>query len=93
MDIQLRGSSLDGIQLTKLFRGKLPMSELPPYALGCPVLPIPILFVTANGNQYSEETLMAAGGSFTITKPVDFLKLTLALASASVRQVLTGFEK
>lgn len=32
MDIQLQGSILDGIKLTRLFRGTLPASEVPTFA-------------------------------------------------------------
>src|SRR5690349_17818615 len=34
MDIELRGSDLDGVQLTQLVRGKIPRSKLPGYARG-----------------------------------------------------------
>src|SRR5438270_9375031 len=48
MDIQLQGSSLDGVRLTKLIRGKLARSGLSPRVATCPVLETtPILFMTA----------------------------------------------
>src|SRR5437879_271730 len=47
MDIQLKGSQLDGIKLCRLFRGALEGADLPPYARGCPTITAPIIFVTA----------------------------------------------
>lgn len=87
MDIQLSGSELDGIQLTRLFRGTLPAENRPSYALSLPVLTIPIIFVTAYGARYSETSLIEAGGNLLVTKPVDFTKLTLGLATASIKSV------
>ena len=47
----------------------------------------PIIFVTAYGSRYSPDELQAAGGDLVVTKPVDFLKLTLALANVSASKV------
>jgi CheY-like chemotaxis protein len=80
MDIQLRGSDLDGIALTKLARGTLRPEERPPYAAGMPVVTVPIFFVTAYGDRYSEKELLAAGGTQVLHKPVDFVALMGALA-------------
>jgi CheY-like chemotaxis protein len=88
MDIQLKGSKLDGIQLCRLFKGKLPSdqrSTLPPYALDVPELAAPLFFVTAYGARYQEDELKAAGATWLITKPVDFVRLTLALANVSAK--------
>lgn len=80
MDIQLKGSVLDGIQLTRLVRGTLPAAEVPPHARGMPVLArLPIVFVTAYGARYTEAELVAAGGSKLVSKPVNFGELMLAL--------------
>lgn len=87
MDIQLKGSQLDGIQLVRILRGE-PLSHLPPYAQGLPTLDIPIIFVTAYGARYTEEQLLAFGGTHVVTKPVDFVNLTLALANAHARSAL-----
>lgn len=81
MDIQLQGSQLDGVQLTQLFRGKSQGVALPPYAQGITPLTVPIVFVTAYGNRYPEDQLLAAGGNAVVPKPVDFLKLSLTLAN------------
>jgi CheY-like chemotaxis protein len=91
MDVQLSGSELDGIELTRLLRGTLPAARRPPYAVGLPVLPTVVIFVTAYGTRYPESQLVAAGGNQLITKPVDFVDLNLALASVqlgSARQLL-----
>jgi CheY-like chemotaxis protein len=87
MDIQLKGSQLDGIQLTKLLRGE-PLSAVPPHAQGLPTLDVPIIFVTAYGSRYTEDQLLAVGGTAVVPKPVDFVDLTLALANARAESVL-----
>jgi CheY-like chemotaxis protein len=79
MDIELRGSALNGIDLTQLVRGNLVRRSLPAYTSGIPVLQIPIIFVTAHNAKYPDAILMRAGGDRVITKPVDFAQLTLAL--------------
>jgi CheY-like chemotaxis protein len=86
MDIQLKGSVLDGIALVKLFRGTLPTAELPAFARDVPVLSAPILFVTAYGARYSEPELLAAGAQRLVTKPVNFSELTLALVDLHLRR-------
>jgi CheY-like chemotaxis protein len=80
MDIELRGSDLNGVELTKLIRGKSNELKLPSYAQGAPVLPnVPIIFVTAHGAKYSDAQLLSAGADKVIPKPVDFAALNLAL--------------
>jgi CheY-like chemotaxis protein len=80
MDIELRGSDLNGVELTKLIRGKNIERSLPGYAQPIPALPnVPIIFVTAHGAKYSDAQLMLAGGDKVIPKPVDFAALNLAL--------------
>ncbi len=80
MDIELRGSELSGVELTKAIRGKRVTAELPAYARELPTLPhTPIIFVTAHGAKYSEAQLLLAGGDKVIAKPVDFGALSLAL--------------
>ena len=93
MDIQLHGSTLDGIQLTKLLRGTLDRDTAPSYARNVPVLKTPVLFVTAVGTRYSEEELMQAGGNVVIPKPVDFMRLKLALANAHIRDAIRALKK
>lgn len=81
MDIQLAGSALDGIQLTRLLRGSLPREGLPEYARDVPVVQAPIFFVTAYGGRYHERELREAGGTRLMPKPVDFEELCAALKS------------
>jgi CheY-like chemotaxis protein len=87
MDIQLRGASLDGIQLTRALRGTAAAAELPEYARGLAPVSAPIIFVTAYGARYSKEELLAAGGSGVINKPVDFVALSLALTSDHLQRI------
>lgn len=87
MDVQLRGSVLDGLALTRLFRGK-PGGPLPEFAQDLAPLECPIFFVTAYGNLHSPEEMDAAGGDAHVPKPVDFLKLTLLLARNSMKRAM-----
>jgi CheY-like chemotaxis protein len=81
MDIELSGSRLNGIQLTRLLRGTLPEAERPSYASAVPVSTVPVLFVTAYGSAYSNEELLDAGADGVLLKPVDFIKLTGTLTN------------
>jgi CheY-like chemotaxis protein len=81
MDIELRGSELNGIELTELFRGKRPARELPEFARNMPTFTHPIIFVTAHGARYSDVELMLFGADRVIQKPVNFNALSLALQS------------
>jgi CheY-like chemotaxis protein len=81
MDIELRGSELNGIELTELFRGKRPTRQLPDYARNMPTFTNPIIFVTAHGARYSDVELMLFGADRVIQKPVNFNALSLALQS------------
>jgi serine/threonine protein kinase len=84
MDIQLKGSELDGIALTKLVRGKL--TNVPEHARNVPTLTIPVFFVTAYAARYTETELLSYGADKLVTKPVDFAQLTLALTSFPLRR-------
>jgi CheY-like chemotaxis protein len=79
MDIELRGSELNGLELVELLRGKRPGATAPDFARALPALAAPIVFVTAHGAKYPDEQLLAAGGDKVIAKPVDFGALSLAL--------------
>lgn len=85
MDIQLKGSQVDGITLTRILRGQR-LPQAPAHARGLPPVTAPILFVTAYGTRYSEDELFAAGASYVITKPVDFADLNMALMTAYARR-------
>ena len=80
MDIELRGSELNGLELVRLLRRKRLTSTAPEFARHLPQLTLPVIFVTAHGAKYDEALLLAAGGDKVIPKPVDFGALTLVLA-------------
>ena len=88
MDIELRGSILDGIQLTHLIRGTLPPRTLPDYAQRVPISRVPIVIVTAYGDRHSRSELLAAGASDVVLKPVDFTRLNLTLAQLYIDRAL-----
>ena len=81
MDIELRGSELNGIELTELFRGKRLSKALPEYARNLPTFTSPIIFVTAHNARYTDVELMLFGADRVIPKPVNFETLTFALQS------------
>lgn len=87
MDVQLQGSALDGLALTRLFRGKA-SGPLPEFAQGLAPVTCPIFFVTAYGNLHSPQEMDAAGGDAHVPKPVDFLSLTLLLARNSMKRAM-----
>lgn len=86
MDIELSGSRLNGIQLTRLLRGTLPEAERLSYAQNVPASSVPVLFVTAYGSAYTREELLAAGADGVLFKPVDFTKLSLALTNCHLNR-------
>ncbi len=88
MDIQLSGSALDGVALTRALRGKTDQASLPAFARGLPKIDCPLFFVTAYGDLYPPNELTAAGGDGWMPKPVDFLKLMMLLSRASVTRTL-----
>jgi CheY-like chemotaxis protein len=87
MDIELRGSGLNGIDLTHLIRGKLDPSQTPDYGAAVPQLDIPILFVTAYGQRYRRNELLMAGADEIIQKPVDFVELHTAMTRVYLSRV------
>lgn len=90
MDIQLMGSQLDGVGLTRLIRGTLDEARKPAIARGVPAFKsLPIIFVTAFGEQYDIEALKRAGGNAVIAKPIDFVKLSCAMTRYHLSKVLT----
>jgi CheY-like chemotaxis protein len=87
MDIELRGSRLNGVDLTRVIRGKHDPALLPDYAAGVPPLDTPILFVTAYGQRYRRNELLMAGADEIIQKPVDFVELQLAMTRVYLSRV------
>jgi CheY-like chemotaxis protein len=82
MDIELRGSDLNGVELTGLLRGNsLPAHRsLPNYARNLPLISKPVVYVTAHGSRYTSVQLMLSGADRVITKPVNFVDLREALS-------------
>lgn len=87
VDIELQGSTLNGIQLVKLLRGTDPGVAIPDFARDIPKLEVPVLFLTAYGQVYSEASLKTAGGDGLVEKPVDFKKLNLMLMRLQVNRL------
>jgi CheY-like chemotaxis protein len=87
MDIELRGSDLNGVELVELLRGK-PKRKAPSYAADLLPLRTPIIFVTAHGAKFSDALLMMSGGDHVIAKPVDFSELNLALTRLHLSRTL-----
>ncbi len=79
MDIELKDSQLNGLELTKLAKGLLDRSLVPEYARTVPLLQVPIFLVTAYGKKY-EADLSACGADGVIMKPVSFASLEEVLA-------------
>lgn len=75
MDIELKGSVLNGIDLARLARGRLPADRCPSFAQGIGAIDVPILFLSACGTMHTREELLSAGGDELIDKPVDFVAL------------------
>ena len=84
MDIELKGSRLDGIELTRLLRGEPTVTDLPAYARDLPPCDAPIFFVSAYTSRYSERELLDVGATRLVPKPVDFSALSLALSEVHV---------
>ena len=83
MDIELQGSELDGIDLTRLFRGTLKTDELPDYVHGLAVLDVPIIIVTAYVERYTDDYLRQAGANACMRKPLNLSGLRELLVSMS----------
>jgi CheY-like chemotaxis protein len=88
MDIQLSGSDLDGIGITRILKGRYD-GDPPSYANGVSAQGAPIIFVTAYTALYKKEDLERAGGDERISKPVDFTRLSLAMTRLLMRGVQT----
>jgi CheY-like chemotaxis protein len=91
MDIELRGSELNGVELTELLRGNaLPAGRvIPEYARNLPPISKPVVYVTAHGARYTSAQLMLSGADKVISKPVDFADLQTALSE--LLQNSTGY--
>ena len=86
LDVDLPGSVLDGILLTRILRGKVPNAALPPFARQMPQVDAPILLVTHRPDHYSETELRRYGGDGLLPKPVGIARVTLALTDWHLRR-------
>lgn len=88
MDIQLRGSSLDGFQLAQVMRGQSVSVEVPDFAEGLPPLcrKIPVLFVTAfaQSDDFDFSSITVSG---VVGKPVNFSELNLELTQLYLAKI------
>ncbi len=78
MDIQLAGSDLSGIEITKLMKGKF-NGPIPTYATPEKNYEAPVIFVTAYAVAYDKKDLIGFGGTDLFFKPVEFPELTQAI--------------
>lgn len=94
MDIELQGSAVDGIALTRWIRGRWNESVARPEHLQ-PLSrsDIPVLFVTAYGESFSNDLLASSGATGVISKPVNFIRLTLALQELRLEKAIGGFRR
>lgn len=78
MDIQLKGSSLNGIQTCAALTGR-EWSDMPDFARNVRFHG-PIVFVTAYAGLHRRDELKASGARDVISKPVDFTHLLMLLS-------------
>ncbi len=95
MDVELRGSTLDGLELVRLLKGHpLLHTQLPAFARRLPVLAtVPVIVLTAYSGRYTEADAHAVGAAHFVTKPIDFTRLNLALAQANIAAVMNRLER
>ena len=79
LDVDMPGSVLDGILLTRILRGRVPKKAVPPFARDLPTLDVPIILVTHRSQSYADDDMRRYGGDRLMQKPVEIHKLTLAL--------------
>ncbi len=79
MDVELSSSDLDGVQLTKLLRGRLRRDAVPAYAQDLKPIEVPIIFLTAQSAKYTDTVLMLSGAEKVMAKPLECTALNLAL--------------
>lgn len=79
LDVDMPGSVLDGILLTRILRGRVPAMAVPPFARDLPSLDVPIVLVTSRSDSYADEDMRRYGGDRLMQKPLEIHKLTLVL--------------
>jgi CheY-like chemotaxis protein len=80
LDVDMPGSVLDGILLTRVLRGRVPPQAVPPFARNLPDLDVPIVLVTERAQGYSDDEMVRYGGDRLMRKPMEIHKLTLTIA-------------
>lgn len=80
LDVDMPGSVLDGILLTRILRGRVPSQAVPPFARNLPELDVPIVLVTERRQSYAAADMRRYGGDRLMRKPVEIHRLTLTLA-------------
>lgn len=91
MDIQLSGSTLNGVDITKILRGR-GISQVPLFAQNIGCNDARIIFVTAYSAPYSRSELVQAGGDEMLAKPVNFRRLSVAISKLLVSDALEQLE-
>ncbi len=86
MDIQLSGSKLNGIEITRVLK-QVDGAPAPSYAQGIDARDTPVVFVTAYTARYTRAELLQAGGNEAAYKPVDFVRLQLVIARLLVKHI------
>ncbi|MBI5542784.1 MAG: response regulator [Deltaproteobacteria bacterium] len=84
MDIELAGSDLDGITITRQLKGLMELSE-PSYARNVHQPDLPVIFISAYTARYTPSSLLEAGGDDVIPKPVNVRALTAALTKLTLK--------
>ena len=87
MDIQLAKSDLNGIEITRILRGKYDQ-PIPDFARGI-VATCPIIFLTAYSARYNRDELVSYGGTDMLVKPVNFVSLASILSRAMLQALMT----
>lgn len=83
LDIQLSGSTMDGIQICRAIRAGIREGAARREA----ITKTPIVFVTAYSARYDKPSLVDAGGDDVVTKPVDYTRLLLVSSRLLVRSL------
>jgi CheY-like chemotaxis protein len=91
MDIQLSGSTLNGVDITKILRGG-GIAQAPLFAQNIDCDNARIIFVTAYSARYSRSELVQAGGDEMLAKPVNFRRLSVAISKLLVSDALEQLE-
>ena len=87
VDIELKDSILNGLQIIERLRGHPALADFPSYARDLPQTTAPIIVVTAFGDTYDRGAILAAGADSLILKPVDFFQLERTITSAILSDV------